>query len=436
MFYVLAALLALTMEPKKQALMILIFSAIPACGFFALATERLIPFSAAGATLGLPQNVETLRRAQIAILVVFVGIPACVSFWVGADISTAGLLFVPAALGVLLVLAGRWLFFAWIILAVGTRFSDSFEAILPGLENPAVRICLIVASFAAIYWWLALAKRVALRTQGIPGQFADAKHEASPAGGAGATRLTSAQIDRLEQAYDIAIAEVTAGVSDRGISSGALSLGLALDTRPNWRGVVRTTGMGWIVLFALHAMRHRFGDTLFVWFGVWAAGVLASRVNAVRMSWQLHGAEEALLLLTPRWPNARSVKALVATLIVKCQIGAWVTWLAIILPFVVVGWLGPTEAGASILCLFATSCGLSGALLYAMSRPVLKEPSYSTVCLLLVSVAGVVTVLTGAIIMPYSGAVGIGLVLLPLLIGLIGFSSRPLQFPAQVIGKQ
>lgn len=436
LFYVLAAVLLLTLESKKQPLIILIFTAIPACGFLALATERLIQYSAAGATIGLPQNIELLRRSQIAILLLFVGIPACISLWVGADVTTAGLLLVPAALGVLVTLYARWLFLVWIILAVGSRFKDSFDGILPGLENRTVRICLIVTSLAALYWWLDMAKRVELRTRGAPGYLADARHEKNPDKSAAVGQLTSAQIDGLEKAYDAELSGVTAGVSDEGISSRALSLGLAVDTRPNWKGVVKTVGIGWLILFALHGTHQSIRDKLFFWLSVWAAGALFSRVNAVRMAWQLHSAEEALLSLTPRWPNERSVKTLVVSLIVQCQMGAWVTWLAIILPFVILGWLGPIEAGASILCAFATSCGSSGALLYAMARPNVKVPSYSTVCLLLVSVAGVAAFLVGEMITPYYRIIGLGLILLPLLIGLTRFSLRPLQFPAQVISKQ
>jgi len=45
LFYVVAGFLTLTLDPDKKISFILIMCAIPACGVFAIATQRVIPKS-------------------------------------------------------------------------------------------------------------------------------------------------------------------------------------------------------------------------------------------------------------------------------------------------------------------------------------------------------------------------------------------------------
>jgi hypothetical protein len=438
LFYLLALFLSMTLDADKKASMILILSAIPACAFCAIATERVVLYSIAGASLGLPRQAELLRKGQMAILGLFVGVPACFALRYGAPASLAALLLVPAALGAFFALKGRWLFIVWIALAVGSRFfANSFGALFSELASPAVRLGAIVASMALFYWWLGLPARIETRARGISASLADARHEANSTSVGETTGLTSAQAEALERVYDKEIAAVTVGISDTRISARALSLGLGIDVRPNWRGVARMVGIGWAVLFGLHLIDSRsLRDNLYLWVAVLAASTLLSRVGAVRNAWQSHGTEEAILLLTPRWPNERQVKRLFVDLLVTCQAGVWLAWLLIILPFVVLGWLGRLEAGISIVLLFATSCGGTGAFLVAISRPRCKELSASTVALLLCSAVGVVAFLIGLAEANYARVLGMSLVVLPLIIGALSFSLRPLQIPVQIVSKQ
>jgi hypothetical protein len=437
LFYLLAVFLAMTLEDDKRNSIILVLSAIPACAFCAIATERVVLYATAGASLGLPRQTELLRNGQMAVLSIFVGVPASAALLYGAQASLAALLLVPAALGALFALKGRWVFVAWIALAVGSHFfSDSLGALLSELGNPVVRLGLILASIATFYWWLGLASRTEKRARAVSTSLSDARHESNAASMGDTVGLTGSQVEILEQTYDREITDVTAGISDAAITSRALALGMAIDVRPNWRGVVRMVGLGWLALVVLHLIAGRNArDTLYLWIGIFAASALFSRFTALRMAWQLHGTEEAFLVLSPRWPAAAHVKRLFAELIIMCQIGVWLTWVLIILPFIVFGWLGRLEAGASILLLFATSCGASGALLFALSRPHIKELSASTILLLLCAACGVACYFFGVVALPYARALGIGLILLPLIIGALSFSVQPLQFPVQIVTK-
>jgi hypothetical protein len=437
LFYLLAIILSITLEADKKASTILVLSAIPACGFLATATERVIQYSIAGASLGIPRHVECLRNGQIAVLCLFIGIPACVGLQYGALLSRAALLLVPAAVGVLLALKARWVFLPWIVLAVGTRFSFSSGNGLPGLDSLWVRIALIIVSLGILYWWLGLPSRTEKRARGVSMVLADARHEASAISNSDAMGTGPGQVEPFGKAYEWEIDEVTAGIRDVGLTSRALALGLAIDVRPNWRGTAKMIGIGWIVLSLLHLIYgHDVRGTVYLWVAFFAASALFSRVNAVSLAWQRHGAEETLLVLSPHWPREGQVKKILVEMLVKSQVGTWLTWIFVILPYVVLGWLGQTEAGASILLMCATSCGASGALLLALSRRHFKELSFMSIALLLCSASGVAVYLFGSVAVPYARIVGTTIIVLPLVVGGLCFSLRPLQFPVNIVSKQ
>jgi hypothetical protein len=437
LFYLLAMMLSITLEADKKASIILVLSAIPACGFLATATERVVQYSLAGASLGIPRHVEFLRNGQIAVMCLFVGIPACVGLKYGGLLSHAALLVVPAAGGVFLALKARWVFAAWIVLAVGTRFSFAQGDALLGLNTPAVRIALIMVSLGILYRWLGLPSRTEKRARGVSTVLADARHEASATSISDAIGTERSQVELLDKAYEREIDEVTAGITDAGLMSRALALGLAIDVRPNWRGIAIMIGIGWVVLFILHFVyRHDVRGTVYIWIAFFAASALFSRVKSVHQAWQRHGAEAALLVLSPRWPGEGQVKQILVEMLVKSQVGVWLTWIFIILPYVVLGWLGQTEAGASILLMGATSCGASGALLLALSRRYFKELSFMSIALLLCSAGGACVYLFGAVAVPYARSVGTTIIILPLIVGGLCFSFRPLQFPVRIVSKQ
>jgi hypothetical protein len=108
----------------------------------------------------------------------------------------------------------------------------------------------------------------------------------------------------------------------------------------------------------------------------------------------------------------------------------------VILPFVVIGWVTPDQASTSLLVLLAASCGTGGGLLTVLSLRRTKDPSISSMAALLCSALGVGVFYADVDASAEVRWVGLGLVVLPLVIGALSFSLRPLQFPAVVVNKQ
>jgi hypothetical protein len=75
-------------------------------------------------------------------------------------------------------------------------------------------------------------------------------------------------------------------------------------------------------------------------------------------------------------------------------------------------------------------------LLLTLSRRHLKELSFVTIALLLCSAVGVCVYLFGAVAMSHARIVGATLIVLPLIVGGLCFSFRPLQFPVSIVSKQ
>jgi len=436
LFYVVAALLALTMDSDKKGTAILVLSAIPTLGFFAIATERSIQYSMANAVLGIPRHAESLRNAQIALLFALIGVPAAIGIMHGGQPSYMALLCVPAALGVLLPLYARWAFLIWITIAVATRFSYSFGAWMPGLSNPLVRVTLILASMGVLYWWLGLATRTEQRVKRGSLLIADAKHESTHAS-AEESRGAPSGFKAYEQGIERKVAGVICGIDRKGITSRALGMALAVDLRPKWRAMAAMIGIGWVLLFVFLSIRRRQPEpTIYTGITVLAAVSLFTRLGVLRQAWKLRGAEEELLALSPRWPAQATVKRLFAELMLQSQTGTWIVWFLISLPAYCFRWIADDEAAIAILMMCAASCGACGSLLVALSRPQVKEISIITIALLLCCACGVLMYEFGMPIVRYPRIIGVSMIVGPLILGVLRFSFQPLQFPVRRVSRQ
>lgn len=435
-FYLLAAFLAIVLERDKTANVILVLAAIPACGLSAIVSERVVLCAADCALLGVPNAVRILRNGQIAVLGLVVGIPVCLALLCGSAVGMAALLILPAAVGALLVERGRGLGLVWIVLVVAANvFPTALSRIVSASADPALRWGAIVLAAASLCWWLGLAERIRQRTLGydlpaVGGQIASA------AGVGGAPNLTQAQVDTLDQTNRRKIKRIATDIADDRVTYDALAFGLGIAT-PHWRGLAKWICIAWAAMFVVHvSSKANVQYAAFFWIAALAISALFSRLRVIRFAWQSFAAEESLLSLTPKWPDAAAVKWLFLELIIKNQVAVWVGWILVIAPFMAAGWIERSRGGASILALLATSCGFTGAVLFALSRRDCHDGiSISTVCFLLCAGLGVAVCLLGSVAFPYAHWAGSALIAVPLLVGGISFLTRPLQFPVQVIHK-
>jgi hypothetical protein len=436
LFYVVAGFLLLMLEADKKVSIVLIMSAIPACGVFAIATERVIQYTHAARSLGLPRHEEAMRVGQIWLLCVFVGIPAGIAVALGGTLSYIVLLLVPAASGVLLAIYARWVFFVWIAFAVTTRFTYSFGAWMPGLGNPWIRAILVCMSVAVLYWWLGLADRLARRS--VPSLvMADARHESTAASIGQALGTDPKQYELYEQAYDRGITAVVAGITDRSITKRVLQVGLAMPGRTNWRFVGVMVAISLVALLFLHLKNpHAVQPTGYLGITLLAAVSLFGQLNAVLQACKARANEEALLVLTPRWPTQDKVKSLFLQIILQRQSGTWAGWILISLFAAVFGWVGVEELFISVVIMIAAGSCATGALLLALSRKVFKELSLLTIVTLLCGAVGTGVFLIGDDAMANGQVFGLCLILVPGAVGSLSFSMRPLQFPVRTINKQ
>lgn len=436
LFYVVAGLLFLMQEADKKVSVILIMCAIPACGVFAIATQRVIQYTDAGCSLGLPRHREAIRVGQIWLLWVFVGIPAGIAVAMGGNLSYIVLLLVPAASGVLLTIYARWVFLVWITFAVTTRFTYSFGTWMPSLSNPWIRAILVCLSVAVLYWWLGLANRIARRS--LPSLvIADARHESTTASIGQALGADPKQFDAFEKAYDRGITAIVAGITDRGMTKRALQLGLAMPGRNNWRFVGVMVAISLVALFFLHLKNPRaVQPTGYLGVTLLAAVSLFGQLNGVMQAWKARANEEALLVLTPRWPGQDKVKSLFLQIVVERQSGTWAGWILISLFATVLGWVRVEELFAAVVIMIAASSTASAALLLALSRKVFKEVSFLTIVALVCGLVGTGMFLVGDDAIAHGQMLGLGLLLVPIAASSLSFSLRPLQFPVRVVNKQ
>jgi hypothetical protein len=436
LFYVVAGFLTLMLEPDKKVSVILIMCAIPACGVFAIATQRVIQYTHAGCSLGLPRHQEAMRVGQIWLLCVFVGIPAGIAVALGGHPSYIVLLLVPAASGVSLAIYARWVFFVWITVAVTTRFTYSFGAWMPSLSNPWIRALLVSLSVAVLYWWLGLADRIARRS--LPSLvIADARHESTTASIGQALGADPKQYELYEKAYDRGITAIIAGITDTSITKRALQVGLAMPGRTNWRFVGVMVAISLVALLFLHLKNpHAVQPTGYLGITLLAAVSLFGQLNALIQAWKARANEEALLVLTPRWPTQDKVKSLFLQIILERQSGTWAGWILISLFATVLGWVGVEELFISVVIMIAASSCASGALLLALSRKVFKEASLLTIVTLLCGAVGTGVFLVGDDAIAHGQIFGLSLILVPIAVGSLSFSIRPLQFPVRVVNKQ
>jgi hypothetical protein len=207
--------------------------------------------------------------------------------------------------------------------------------------------------------------------------------------------------------------------------------------RTNWRFIGVMVAISLVALLFLHLKNpHAVQPTGYLGITLLAAMSLFGQLNAIMQACKARAIEESLLVLTPRWPAQDKMKSLFLQIILERQSGAWAAWILISLFATVLGWVSVEELFICVVIMIAAGSCATGALMLALSRRVFKEISLLTIAMLLCGAAGTGVFLVGDDAIAYGQILGLSLILVPIAVGTLSFSMRPLQFPVRMINKR
>jgi hypothetical protein len=424
--YAAAALLLFAMDSSRGGLAIAGLAAFAAAALAALLTDRMTMHSLQASAIGLPDHSRVMRRVQACFLVLFAAIPAAVACALGArPLPAIAALAAAAAAGIVIrtYRAGGWLL---LVPVLGRVLPLADWAALPAVQALAA----VVGAYV-IWRWFDLPARMERAAALAGSRLADARHERS---------------DRFSEPKESAPDKESAsspsdesppGPSSTDIEAGrrlarVLALALGYSVRIEWRGVLYGAGIAIAVLAASQAL-HTPKPAVLPYLIVTASCCLAllGRLQIVLQRWMQTATEQALLGLTPRWPEARSIKRAVLASTLLIQRGSIAVWAASSAVAVLLGWIDSKVLIAGLLGILGTSLAFSGSFWAALARRRIREWHFSTIASVLVVGAGALTIFFGS---PALGplAIGAGLMTAPPALALAWYAFAPLRIPLNV----
>jgi hypothetical protein len=424
--YAVAALLLFTIAAHSGGVAIAALAGFGAGALTALFTDRIKTHALHASAIALPDHARVMRRVQACFLLLFAAVPAVGACLLGAEPLAALAAMVTAAAAGILVggyRAGGWLL---LVPVLGRVLPLADWAALPAVQALAVAI----GAYVIWRWFdLPLAMERAATLAGA--RLADAGHE---------------QTNRLRRPKNSAPEESTSEPADElrpfpattDIDSGrrlpaVLALGLGYSLRIGWRGVLYGAAIATAVLAgaqALHISRPAVPPYLIVTGFCCVARV--GRLQIILQRWKQTATEQALLRLTPAWPEARSIKRAVLATTVLIQRGSIVVWAAASAVAALLGWIDGTALFTGLLAVVGTSLASSGALWAILAHRRIREWHFSTIGSVLIVGAGALTIFFGAHAPGHLLAAGAGLMMAPPALALAWYTLAPLRLPLNV----
>lgn len=384
--------------------------AIPMAAFLAIAAIRLDACCHSAGALGIPLHLHFAQRAQLALLVSFVALPAIYLLMMG--FGWRGLSLAVAA-GVVGVHLFRSALLAWVVLALwlAPRLGVDVWAFASSAAGAAVIVALSAWGFAA---WLRTPSRA--QHQGIldSATLADSRHE--PAG----VPANAPEIDAL-----------LAGAEQARISPRMFWGALGHVSAMNRRAATLLVVAGVAVFIATHFYKGGRADAGFLQAFSTVAGLLAGwQFFAMQGAWATTAGEQSLLVLTPRWPGRRALKWLLVSSFwsrIPASLTAWVATTGI---GVAAGWITWAVAVRAAITLFAVAFALFGFLLLFLAKRRLRKRNRLAMLYL------VITGIAGLLLIPFHASVAAWRVLClmlvtPAALALLAFCLRRPQFPVR-----
>ncbi|MGH8319229.1 MAG: hypothetical protein ACREUL_14840 [Steroidobacteraceae bacterium] len=424
--YSAAALLLFTVDSPHRGVAIAVIAAFATAGLSAVLTERITRHSLQASAIGLPDHSRVMRRVQSSFLALFVATPAALAWLLGArPLAALAALAASTAAGIVLATYGAvWLFLVPLL-----------GRVLPlesWVELPSVQALAAAASAYLIWRWFDLPSNLEQRCAASPAPLADARHERADRSrrpDESARRDKPAASASNDALIDSLSTELEAG---RQLAA-VLALGFGYSVAIGWRGVLYGTGVA-IAALAAWQVLHGWRPAVLAYGLVTAicCFALVARLQTVLLRWMRTTTEQALLRLTPRWPEPRSIKRAVLASTLMVQRGSIAVWAASSATTALLGWINRTELVDGVIALLGTSCAFSGAAWAVLAQPRIREWHLSRIVLVLVVAAGVVTILFGGPVLSHRLAAGISMMVVPPALALVWYALAPLRLPLNV----
>ncbi len=427
LIYLVAALLLFTVDSPQSGIAVAALAAFGCGGLSALLTDRISRHSLQASSIGLPNHSRMMRRVQACFLVLFAAIPAALASVRGAEpLAAFAALATATAVGILIAAyrAAGWLLLVPVLSKV---LPLSSWAALPPVQG----LCTVVGAYV-IWRWFDLPVKVERAASVAESRLADAGHERSDP-----LRRPQESVANEEPASSPS-EEVPLDILSTDFAPDqqllvVLAVGLGYSVKVRWRGVLYGAG---IAMALLAASRASHGSSLTVLAYLIVTGLccfaLVGQLQIFLRRWTQTATEQALLHLTPRWPEPRSIKRAVLASTVVIQRGSVAVWAACSAVAAILGWIDRTALLAGFIAILGTSFAFSGALWAVLAHRRIREWHLSTIASVLIVGAGAATILFSAPALSHSLAAGAGLMIAPPALALAWYALAPLRVPLNV----
>lgn len=402
-----------------------------ACMLFAVvclvsrAASRVRMYCVSAGPLGVPGHAFAMRRAQCIVIALFTLVPIAFAFWIGAGFHAVVVFVGGTAFAIYLA--------ETVFLALIVAFS------INGLSKAGVDVwtyafgipgsaAILLASAWGIAHWLRLPQRIEAAAAADSLSLADAAHES----------LAAAEVDAANEVFESHLEDVLAPRNPRFLTPRRLWIGLSYDPRGEWRShaIGLVIALAAVVIF--HYWKHARWDTA-AYFAISALFALSlfNRFQAMNEAWLRTDGEQAILVLSARWPARNEFKLVLLRSVwsgIPTLLAGWMAFSAAAIIPDWIDWRSVLVAGIGHAAVLVSSLGIF--LSYFAHRRI-RTTNVVPLLYLLIAIAATATLLTSVALGSATGMfVGAGLVLGPAAAALLAFFLRPALFPVQRITRK
>jgi len=428
LFYVTAALIAATaINPPNLGEGLVALLIIPTAGLFALSAERLLALRGSSLALGLPGFTNAQRHAQWALVAGLIAVPITGMVAVGVSPLLAATIAAPAAIGILLVLRGPWVFFGVLALVL---IGNTGRGLSDWVFGPWGQAVLVAFGATVLVLWLRNPEKPGRRTIIQTPRFADSRQEASTKSLAQAVGAPSAAVEAYLRVSDARLDSILNDLRAKRMSRRTLWYGIGLDTTFRSRPLLWQMALGTAALGIWHLEHGQQPDFMAYGLCCMFAGMrMLTGYQQISRTLQRTVTEQSLLVLTPTWPAPAQLTRHLMNLI-AVQLGTtWLLWSVVTALGRIAGWIAPRWMLWAATGLFAVTVSIGTSYCVNLVRKSASGEQVQNAVILLLAVSGAGLWIFGMEQQSPLAWLGAALLLLPGALAAIALKLRPLRFP-------